>query len=292
MRGADQDMPELKALLVPRAAGIPAPSAALIAESQDPIRAELFSPERLEQHAENLAGQPSLNESKRGRPLSPRVRDSGRVLLQCYRAMGAVIREEGALTPAAEWFLDNFHVVDETLRSIQEDLPDGFYRELPKLADGSLHGYPRVLGLAWAFVAHTDSHFEPEALRRFVRAFQRAQPLTMGELWAVPSALRLVLVENLRRLAEESSRDVRPAVTPTPWRTSCLASAGNPPAPWLSNISRPPPGRAPSPCSLSSASASRIQCRHRRSVGLVNSCRRWKRRPTSWCEPSIRARPP
>ena len=59
-----------------------------------------------------------------------------------------------------------------------------------------------MLGLAWAFVAHTDSHFEPETLRRFVRGFQRAQPLTIGELWAVPIALRMVLVENLRRLAE------------------------------------------------------------------------------------------
>jgi cyclic beta-1,2-glucan synthetase len=59
-----------------------------------------------------------------------------------------------------------------------------------------------VLGLAWTFVAHTDSRFEPEALQRFVERFQRIQPLTIGELWAVPIALRMVLVENLRRLAE------------------------------------------------------------------------------------------
>ncbi len=182
--------------------GVLAPSAALMPESQDPIRAELFSAERLEQHAESLAGLGTLAEGQRGRAISPRMRDSGRVLLHCYRSIAAVIGEEGALTPAAEWFLDNFHVVDDTLRSIQADLPDGFYRQLPKLADGPLQGYPRVLGLAWAFVAHTDSHFEPEALQRFVRGFQRAQPLTIGELWAVPIALRMVLVENLRRLAE------------------------------------------------------------------------------------------
>ena len=138
-----------------------------------------------------------------GRPLSPRVRDSGRVLLQCYRALAAVIREEGPITPAAEWFVDNFHIVDEVVRQIREDLPPGFYRQLPKLADGAARkGYPRVLGLAWAFVAHTDSRFEPETLERFVRRFQRVQPLTIGELWAVPIALRIVLVENLRRLAE------------------------------------------------------------------------------------------
>ncbi len=170
--------------------------------AQDPIRADLFSPERLEEHAERIARQRILAEGKTGRRLSPRVRDSGRVLLQCYREIAAVIREEGATTPAAEWFVDNFHIVDAVIRQVREDLPRGFYRQLPKLAEEPLQGYPRVLGLAWAFVAHTDSRFEAETLQRFVRRFQRVQPLTIGELWAVPIALRIVLVENLRRLAE------------------------------------------------------------------------------------------
>jgi cyclic beta-1,2-glucan synthetase len=113
-----------------------------------------------------------------------------------------VIREEGAITPAAEWFVDNFHVIDAVVREIRDALPPGFYRQLPKLAEGPLEGYPRALGLAWAFVAHTDSRFEPETLQRFVAGFQRVEPLTIGELWAVPIALRVVLVENLRRLAE------------------------------------------------------------------------------------------
>jgi cyclic beta-1,2-glucan synthetase len=172
-------------------------------ESQDAIRAELFSVERLEQHAESLAGQRVLGEGRSGRPISPRVRDSGRVLLGCYRALAGVIREEGPITPAAEWFVDNFHIVEDVLREVRDDLPQAFYRQLPKLAEGPLEGYPRVLGLAWAFVAHTDSRFEPESLQRFVRRFQRVQPLTIGELWAVPIALRLVLLENLRRLAEQ-----------------------------------------------------------------------------------------
>jgi cyclic beta-1,2-glucan synthetase len=172
-------------------------------ESPDPIRAELFSPERLEDQAERIAGQPILGDHQRGRPLSARVRDSGRVLLQCYREIAAVVQQEGAISPAAEWFVDNYHVVDKVVRQVREDLPSGFYRQLPKLGDGPLQGYPRVLGLAWTFVAHTDSRFEPEILRRFVRAFQRVQPLNIGELWAVPIALRMVLVENLRRLAEQ-----------------------------------------------------------------------------------------
>ena len=69
-----------------------------------------------------------------------------------------------------------------------------------------MEGYPRVYGVAWAFVAHTDSRFDPEVLRRFVAAYQRVQPLTIGELWAVAITLRVVLVENLRRIAEQIVR--------------------------------------------------------------------------------------
>ena len=170
---------------------------------EEPIRAELFSAERLEQHAESLAAAQRVTTTPRkGRPLLPRVLDNGRVLLESYRAIAQAIREERAITPAAEWLVDNYHIVDEQLREIRDDLPPAFYRELPKLAEGHLQGYPRVYGLAWAFVAHTDSRFDPETLRRFVRAYQRVQPLTIGELWAVAITLRVVLVENLRRLAE------------------------------------------------------------------------------------------
>ena len=60
--------------------------------------------------------------------------------------------------------------------------------------------------MAWAYVAHTDSHFDPEGLRRFVTAYQRVQPLDIGELWAVAITLRVVLVENLRRLMDRIVR--------------------------------------------------------------------------------------
>ena len=45
--------------------------------------------------------------------------------------------------------------------------------QLPKLAAGPFAGYPRVLGVAWAFVAHTDSRFDPEMLCRYIAAYQQ-----------------------------------------------------------------------------------------------------------------------
>ena len=172
-------------------------------ETEEPIRSELFSIERLEQHAESLAtAQTVTAKPAAGRPLAARLGDNGRVLLQAYRAIAGAISEGQVIMPAAEWLVDNFHVVDEQIREIHDDLPRGYYRQLPKLAEGPLEGYPRVFGIAWAFVAHTDSRFDPETMSRFVRAYQRVQPLTIGELWAVAITLRIVLVENLRRSAQ------------------------------------------------------------------------------------------
>jgi cyclic beta-1,2-glucan synthetase len=170
---------------------------------EPPIRAELFSTEQLEAFAAELAAQQAVHRGqRRGRRLLPRLRENARVLAQCHRVIANVSREQRTISPAAEWLVNNSHVVEEQVREILADLPPGFYRELPKLTTGPLSGYPRVYGIAWWYAAHTDSRIELETLARFVRAYQRVQPLTIGELWALAISLRLVLVENLRRIAE------------------------------------------------------------------------------------------
>jgi cyclic beta-1,2-glucan synthetase len=168
-----------------------------------PIRAELFSIERLEQHAASLASAQLVVEGHGlGKPIAPRLIENSRVLRDAYSAIVRATSASQPISPAAEWLLDNFHVVDEQIREIKDDLPPGFYRLLPKLAEGPLKGYPRVFGIAWAVVAHSDSVIDVEKLTRFVEAYQRVQKLTIGELWAIAITLRITLVENLRRLAE------------------------------------------------------------------------------------------
>ena len=172
-----------------------------------PVRKELFGIERLELHAESLAvAQPITAKPPTVTPLLSRLNDNAVVLLAAYRASAEEQENDRGVVPAAEWLLDNYHLVEEQIREIRDDLPTGYYRQLPKLAEGPFAGYPRVLGIAWAFVAHTDSHFDPETLRRFLVAYQRVQPLTIGELWAVAITLRIVLIENLRRLADQITK--------------------------------------------------------------------------------------
>ncbi|WP_245259717.1 glucoamylase family protein [Methylopila sp. 73B] len=173
---------------------------------RSPVREELFGAERLEQHAATLAAAQHVTAKPlRVRSLRDRLDENAATLLAAYKTSAAELEGGRGVTPAAEWLLDNYHLVEDQIREIREDLPGGYYRQLPKLSGGPFVGYPRVFGLAWAYVAHTDSHFDPEILTRFVAAYQRVQPLTIGELWAVAITIRIVLIENLRRLADQIS---------------------------------------------------------------------------------------
>ena len=124
-----------------------------------------------------------------------------------------------------------------------------------------------MFGVAWAFVAHTDSRFDPEMLRRFVRAYQRVQPLTIGELWAVAITLRIVLVENLRRAAKRivSSRAARQEADALADRLLGVnGHAAEPVALDPSATTNRRPCRRPSPSSSSSGCGTRIRRSRRR----------------------------
>lgn len=212
MRGISSAIGQMLALRQPEKAGGDGQAAALPSGRQAsdlwadtaPVRAELFGVERLEQHARTLAAAQSVSgRTRKVPPLRRRLDANAKVLLAAWRASAREVAEGREIVPAANWLLDNYHLVEAQIREIRIDLPDGYYKLLPKLTEGPFAGYPRVFGIAWAFVAHTDSHFDPKALRRYLAAYQTVQPLTIGELWAVAITLRIVLIENLRRLADQ-----------------------------------------------------------------------------------------
>ncbi|MDO9285234.1 MAG: glucoamylase family protein, partial [Aquabacterium sp.] len=170
---------------------------------QPPVRAEVFGPERFAQHGRSLGlthAAARANRSDAG--FFPRLRSNIRMLRQAQRYIGGQAATGYEISPAAEWLLDNFHLIDTQLAAIHDGLPRSYFRLLPVLQDEPLAGLPRVYGVAWAFVAHTDSAFDEDLLVRFLGAYQDSRELQLGELWALPTTLRVVLIENLRRLAE------------------------------------------------------------------------------------------
>jgi cellobiose phosphorylase len=171
---------------------------------EKPFRDELLSIEGLDERAKALAARFTVDPRRRaGRRDYPRLDENERVLREAYRVLAEDVHRAAFVTPATEWLLDNFHLVAGEIRDVRQSLPRGYYRELPMLALRELAGTARVYALAVELVRHTDSRLDRAKLLRFVNAFQTVAPLTIGELWAWPSMLKLALIENLRRLAAE-----------------------------------------------------------------------------------------
>ncbi|NOT33178.1 MAG: hypothetical protein HOP12_03310 [Candidatus Eisenbacteria bacterium] len=177
-----------------------------------PLHGELLGVERLEERARALAAGFTLSRHPRRGPLLLRQLDAdARVLRDAYRRIAADVRHGEAIAPGAEWLLDNFHLIEGEIREIRHHLPTRYYQELPKLAARDRAGMARIFAMAVELLRYSDARLDARRLDRFMNAFQTVASISIGELWAWPSMLKMALIGHLRRLAEEllESRDGR-----------------------------------------------------------------------------------
>ncbi len=166
-----------------------------------PLRSELFSADQMELHGKTLAGSHKLNHAPGQHELLTRLAENRDVLIETCDLLVAAVKAERRITPASEWLLDNFYLIEEQIRTAQRHLPKEYSQELPRLLDGPSAGLPRVYDIALETIAHGDGRVDPDGLSRFVAAYQEVMALKLGELWAIPIMLRLALIENLRRVS-------------------------------------------------------------------------------------------
>jgi cyclic beta-1,2-glucan glucanotransferase len=173
--------------------------------AEKPLRDELLSTERLEERALALAASLTVdpNPRHRARDTFPRFEDNVRVLRAAYRTLADDVRTGQFVVPAADWLLDNFHLISSEIAGMRRNLPRTYSRSLPSLASREHAGDARIYAIAVELIRHSDSRLDRQQLTQFLTAYQRVAPLTIGELWAWPSMLKLALIENLRRLTEE-----------------------------------------------------------------------------------------
>ncbi len=178
-------------------------------DHNDAIRASYFTIEELRESAEALARDgandlPGLMDFD----FFARHRENEREILRVYRATATDVEAGATITPAAEWLLDNHYVIEEAIQEVRRDFPKKFYRQLPTMKIGNRE-IPRTMALAWLYVAHTHSTVSMEAMTALVEGFQKHKTLEIGELWALPSIVRFVLIENLRRISTRVDRSRR-----------------------------------------------------------------------------------
>ncbi len=171
-------------------------------DGEPPLRSELFNAEQMDHHGKTLAGLHILGPRvSPDQQLLSRLAENEAILLEVYDLVSEAVKANHQITPAGEWLLDNFYLIEEQIRTGRKHLPKGYSKELPRLLNGPSAGLPRVYDIAKEIISHGEGHVDPESLRRFVTAYQTVTTLKLGELWAIPIMLRLALIENLRRVA-------------------------------------------------------------------------------------------
>lgn len=171
------------------------------ADERPPLKSEIFTKEKLEQHAVTLAKRHVLIYGQTSEQLLKRLAENEHILLEVYALLSETIKKNHPIAPAAEWLLDNFYLIEEQIYTGKKHLPKGYSKALPRLLKGPSADLPRVYDMAVEIISHSDGHVDIFSLTGFVNAYQTISYLNLGELWAVPIMLRLALIENLRRLS-------------------------------------------------------------------------------------------
>lgn len=209
--------------------------------NETPIKSELFSAAQMERYGQKLARSHKLSSAKMPYYLLKRLEDNEAIITNnCYLLNAG---DKSSITPAGEWLLDNYYLIEEQIRVVRHHLPKNFGKGLPSLA--APHNCPRIYDIASEAIAHADGRWDATSLTSYIAAYQQVTPLTLGELWALPGMLRLALIENLRRVSIEVADAQRERNLADTWITRIFECAENTPADLIMVIadmarSRPP----------------------------------------------------
>jgi hypothetical protein len=162
----------------------------------------------MDRHGKVLAKSHKIHKGLSVDKLLKRLEDNERTLLEVRNLLVESLRDDKTITPASEWLLDNFYLVEEQVVIARKHLPKGYSEALPYLAEGMSAGMPRVYDIVLEIIAHSDGRVDVNSLTSFIASYQTETILTLGELWAIPIMLRLAVLENLRRIAGKIALDV------------------------------------------------------------------------------------
>ncbi len=177
-------------------------------DEKPPLRSELFTREQMDIYAQWLASNHKLSfDNKQPEQLLKRLSENEEVLEKVAELLHDAVKNKKRISPAGEWLLDNFYLIEEQIVTGKKYLPKGYSKGLPRLINKNSFGIPRVYDIALEIISHSDGHVDISSLSNFISAYQKVTRLTIGELWAIPIMLRLALLENLSRVSAKIAID-------------------------------------------------------------------------------------
>lgn len=165
-----------------------------------PLKTASFSGVGLDDFAVALANAHIISDVHLPVQLLERLSDNEKILNAVRKLLVEAIQGGKQISPASEWLIDNFYLVEEQIHTAKHHLPESYCESLPQVVNGGHHAMVRVYEIIVQLVSHTDGKIDEETLNGFIKSYQSVATLNLGELWAIPIMLRLTLIENLRRI--------------------------------------------------------------------------------------------
>ena len=159
---------------------------------------------QLETYLEKMASDQVLqSNSKKDTYPIPKVKENFEVIKQVYFLLNEHIKLGLPIHPAGEWLLDNFYIIEETVKNICKDLNLQKYIKFSGIRTGSYEGFARIYVLATQIVAYTDSKIDTQSIVEYLQAYQRKKTLSMEEIWNVGTFIQIALLQNMKEICEK-----------------------------------------------------------------------------------------
>jgi cyclic beta-1,2-glucan synthetase len=182
----------------------------VITPDRERLQAEPLPTIELKEHAKNLAASHLFrSDSSYDESLFEQLEICEDVIESIRSELVDASHMELGISTSAEWLLDNSYIVQRHINDVRLNLPKKFYHQLPVLVTEGQKAEPRVYRLSAELIRHTDGRLDRHNIADFLEAYQSVASLTIGELWAMPSLLRIALIDSLRQLVEQVSKRLR-----------------------------------------------------------------------------------
>ena len=133
----------------------------------------------------------------------PRVKENYQYIYMVYKLLNEHLKANIPIHPAGEWILDNFYIIEKTVKTIIKDLTPKKYTSFLGIANGANAGFARVYVLASEIIAYTDGKIDDLLLKDVLKAYQNKKTLNMDEIWNIGIFLQIALIENIRKVCEK-----------------------------------------------------------------------------------------
>ena len=167
------------------------------------IRGTVLDKHQLETYLEKIASEHLLkNNSNKGTYPIPIMKNNFEFIKKVYNLLNEHIKQGINIHPAGEWLLDNFYIIEETVKIIEKELSLKKYTNLIAIANGPYNGFARIYVLAAEMVAYTDNKIDSKNLKFLISSYQNKKTLSMQEIWNIQNFLQIALIQNIKEICE------------------------------------------------------------------------------------------